>query len=555
MQLIVNSSRALPLVLSAMALAVLAACGGGGGGDTSANTPTFTPVPPTWATSGTYSPVLRLQGITTATTVTAALSLVHPSSPTTEYVMDATATAPTALGEILAQGTYDSATQRYNNLTSVAYVDSANFTVRTTSLVANGQRPAQATASNLTASTALQCSDVINASNFTTAFSTQIAVKSAGPDGACGTRDDSQSLVTFSAAGVPSVSRVTLGNMLGYFRSASTGLPTQWLVAASNGQLYTQPIGVGAVGTLNTAPVLSAAPVYQPLLNLSDMVLFTQDGLLRSATVQSGVTSLNNVSALTGPEGWQSAGFDANNVYAYLNSSTATSGAGNWRILAISRTSRIATTLATGIGSLLSADATTAQLYATVVNGTTFATVKVATPSGVQSSYIAPTSSAASVVATTGTGVNLLITATAATPPRVSAAVINAAGTVLFSAPDSVVYGGDQPFFDAVSDTWPLTSFVFLSTSGGTGFGGSTITRFDTTSLTSRSLGTVPNGAALGGLASEPVFVTPLVPTNGFGGVTINRTTNNLHQTNGSAVFTYNTGITNSLTRTTAQVR
>jgi hypothetical protein len=549
MRLIVHSSRALPLVLSAMALAVLAACGGGGGGGTNANTPSITLVPPTWAVSGAYTPVLKVQGDVNATVLSTALSLVHPSSPTTEYIIDTTAT-PTALGVQLDQGTYDSATQRYNNLTPIAYVDSSPTSVRTTALVANGQRPAQASA----ASTTL-CPDNLSALNFTTAFSSQLAVKSPGTDGVCGTRDDTQSLVTFSAAGVPSVTRVTLGNMLGYFRSTSTGLPTQWLVAAPNGQLYTQPIGVGAVGTLNTAPVPSTTPTYQPLLNLNDMVLFTQDGLLRSATVQSGITSLNNVSALTGPEGWKSAGFDANNVYAYLNSSTATSGAGSWRILAISRTSRIATTLATGIGSLVAAEATTAQLYATVANGSTFATVKVATPSGVQSSYIAPTSSAASVVATTGTGVNLLVTATTATPPRVSAAVINAAGTVLFNAPDSVAYGGDQPFFDAVADTRPLTSVVFLSPSGGTGFGGSAITRFDTTSLTSRSLGTVPNGAALGGLASEAVFVSPLVANNGFGGTAMGRLSNNVLQSSGSAVYTYNTGIPNSLTRTTAQVR
>lgn len=549
MRLIANSSRVLPVVLSATALAVLAACGGGGGGDTSTNTPTFTPVPPTWAVSGAYTPVLKVQGDVNATALTTALSLVHPSSPTTEYVIDATAT-PTALGVQLDQGTYDSATQRYNNLTPVAYVDSSPTSVRTTALVANGQRPAQASA----ASAAL-CPDVLSALNFTTAFSSQLAVKSPGTDGVCGTRDDTQSMVTFSATGAPSVSRVTLGNMLGYFRATSTGLPTQWLVAAANGQLYTQPIGAGAVGALNTAPVLSAAPVYQPLLNLNDMVLFTQDGLLRSVTVQSGITSLNNVSALTGPEGWKSAGFDANNVYAYLNSSTATSGAGNWRVLAISRTSRIATTLATGVGSLLGAEATTSQLYATVANGSTFATVKIASLSGVQSSYIAPTSSSASLVATTGTGFNLLITATAATPSRVSTAVINAAGTVLFNAPDSVVYGGDQPFFDAASDARPLTSFVFLSAAGGTGFGGSAITRFDTATLSSRSLGTVPNGAALGGLASEAVFVGPLTANNGFGGASMSRLSNSVLQSSGTAVYTYNTGTSNSLTRTTAQMR
>jgi hypothetical protein len=326
-----NKYRPGTLIIIATAVA-LSACGGGGGGGDSAAAPAAAPAPTvtaTWAASGSYSPVLKLQGNASATPLSIALSLVHPSRPDVEYVLD-TSASPMRLGLTLERGTYSSTTKQITGLTPAAFIDSPAGRVRSTSLQANGQRPLQA----LSAAVSL-CDSSIVARNFAAPYSSQIAVDSPGADGICETPDDVQALVTFSSSGVPTAAVNVLGKMLGYFTSDITGEPLSWVMSSPTGQIVTLPIGpTGNALTFTVPPAIPLAtkPVFKPVVNLNNLLVFSQDGGLRSLNASVNPPTLNNLSVLSGPDGWKSAGSDANHVYVYLNSATAASGTGNWSI-------------------------------------------------------------------------------------------------------------------------------------------------------------------------------------------------------------------------------
>lgn len=548
--------RPATLIFTAISLA-LTACGGGGGGGDSTATPAPTPAQATaasatWAASGTYSPVLKLQGSASATPLSIALSLVHPSRPDVEYVLDATAT-PMRLGLTLERGTFNSATKQITGLTPAAFIDSPGGRVRSTSLQANGQRPLQ----ELSAPVAL-CDSSIVARNFVTPYSSQIAVDSPGADGLCETADDVQALVRFSSSGVPTAAVNVLGKMLGHLTSDTTGEPANWVMASPTGQIVVMPIGsTGAALPLNVAPAIPLAPrpVLKPVVNLSNVVVFSQDGGLRSVNASVNPPTLNNLSVLSGPDGWKSAGSDANNVYVYLNSSTADSGTGTWSIFAISRTSQAFTPVATGFGSIFAAETAAPRIFVTLISGLSASVIQVATAGGAQTPFIAPSTTSASFVATSPSGFHLVSTANDAPAGSISFSIIDNTGVAISPTANGLVYGRDQRQYDTVSQIYTPTSFLSTQIRPGTVFSGSTLTNFDPVTRTSRLIGTFPTGIALGGLASDAVFVSPLMPHNGFGGTHAARIVSGQILVGGSAVYTLDTGTANSLTKTTIQVR
>lgn len=541
---------------------VLVGCGGGGGGGTTAPTAVpATPTPPaaaTWATSGSYSPVLKADGSLSATPPSFALSFVHPSNPTVEYVIDAAGQQAVGLGRTLVRGTYNSTTRQVQDLVGVAYVDSpGGANVRTTSLVANGQRPVQAQSP-----AGALCNDDVVASNFSTPFASQILVATPGADGACGTADDAQTLVSFSASGVPSAAPVTGGRLLGFFASGTTGNPTNWLLASPLGQLALQPIGAGATSILSAAPAGATTSVFRTVINLGDVIAFTQNGALRSVSTTAGPAAVSaTLSTLTGPDGWQAAGSDASNAYVYINSSTAASGVGTWRLFSLSRSTQTLTALASGPGSIARASANTQRVFATVLTGSgaTGSLLQIAAPSGTQTILVAPAIGTVSGVSAEPSGANLLVTvSTVAGVSSAVSSVVNNAAMTLYSAGNGVAVGGDTPQYDPSSRSFLSTSFIFYSSLGSLFFSGSDIIRFNQASGQTTSLGSIPTGAGLGGVASDPVFAG--LPTTfeatGFGGIQIARFSSaRVIQTVGNSVYTFNTNVPNSLVRTTQQVR
>ena len=106
-----------------------------------------------------------------------------------------------------------------------------------------------------------------------------------------------------------------------------------------------------------------------------------------------------------------------------------------------------------------------------------------------------------------------------------------------------------------MSQIYTPTSFLSTQIRPGTVFSGSTLTNFDPVTRTSRLIGTFPTGAALGGVTSDAVFVSPPILNNGFGGTHAARIVGGQILSGGSAVYSLDTGISNSLTKTTLQVR
>ena len=136
----------------------------------------------------------------------------------------------------------------------------------------------------------------------------------------------------------------------------------------------------------------------------------------------------------------------------------------------------------------------------------------------------------------------------------ISSQVLNDTGTVLFTSSSGTVFGIDNTSRNVADGTLVATGYTFVAPVGATAFGGATLTRYDVATNTTRVLGTLPTGSSLGGTAATPVYVAPLIPTNGFGGVYAARAFSSTIQTTGAAVYTYNTGNANSLTLTTSQV-
>mgnify|MGYP003339597983 CR=1 FL=1 len=130
-----TSTRLASASACAAMLALLSACGGGGGGDGSpAPAPAPVPVP----TTGTYGWLLKAEGGTSA--LKYGLSLVHPSQPSAEFVVESASDAVTD-AKVLNQGNRGSDGRSLTGLTSYALVYIVGGDVRRVPLVANGSAP------------------------------------------------------------------------------------------------------------------------------------------------------------------------------------------------------------------------------------------------------------------------------------------------------------------------------------------------------------------------------------------------------------------------------
>jgi hypothetical protein len=535
--------------------ASLGACGGGGGGSSPPPAP-----PVSWAATGHYSPVLKTQGSTNS--LVFALSLVHPDHPDTEYVMD-TVASPTKLGAGLEQGTYNASTKRFTGLAPVAYLDAPNDIPRLVSLAANNSKRPGETKGIYTNTEGVFCSGPINSYNFVNALYSQVAATKAGADGVCGTADDLGGLLGYYDSVNVSVPTLTafqsLGSgvkLLGYTTSYTTGQPTAWLLAYNSGQLSLNRIGVALSYSLtgNFSDLAAAFPV----ASLGDTVLFSLDGALWSLHVDDAfsVRTVTKLSALTGPDGWQLAGVDTDNIYVFLNSSTTFSGTGTWAILSIVRSTQAVTTLATGLGSIVTAGAVPQRLYVSVLNGSAASMLRVASATGATSTYIAPSTTSVPIISTSASGAHLIMTASTITGVLPSVQLIDDDGVQLYSLTNGTLYGTDATQFDINTASRVPDGYFFLTPiSASTGFGGSTIVRYDIATKSTRTMGVIPTGAALGGLSTDSVFAGPIIPYAGFGGIGAARKVGGQFQSTGSAVYTYSVANPNSLLKTTVRVQ
>lgn len=538
-------------VLMVVVVLTIEGCGGGGGGANAGSKQ------PSWPSSGSYVPVLKPSGSTTASPLSVSLSLVHSSTPEVEYLIDTTA-APSQLGIVLYKGTYDTASCQFSGITPVAFLDAPNGTLRTTILLANGAKP-----KTMLGPTVALCSDYILASNYADPYASEIVVSSPGVDGQCGTSDDGTVLVRFNSDGSANINSYPNDaystSYLGFLRSADTGQPTYWLYTSPNGASSLFPTSVAATSYgVDTGTPGATNVKFAKVQHQGNNIFYMKNGALMGVTKSaSGSPTKVVLSALTGPDGWKSAGNDETNIYVYLNSSTAASGAGTWRLLSISQSSLAVTTLATGSGSIYTASALPGAVYATVISaaGSTSSVLKIDTTSGAQTTYVAPASSSVSFVSRDSGGVSTLMTIPTLDQTNVSTTLIDDQGTSLYSMSPGMFYGADGSRFDTVSNTFLSSSLYLIAQSSSTGFGGRVLTRFDVSSKSAQTVGTLPLGDALGGTAAEKVFATAISRSAGISGLYLSRLSGSQLNASGGAVYTFTPGQANGLTKTTVQIQ
>ncbi len=537
---ILSCAAAAKVAVATIALALVSACGGGGGSSTTAGTTSDS-----WPTSGSYAVVLKPAGSTTASPLQTSLSLVHASTPNIEYQIDTTAAAGT-LSTTLFQGQWDAAKSQFTDLQEVAYVDDRNGAVRVTSLTANGAPPAQRT-------TPVEklCSNSISALNFASPFASQLIAVIAGTDGLCDTLDDQQVRITFSDSGVPSSSVAPSGyRFLGYLRSATTGLPSQWLaVSKTSGSAVLWSLDMSSSTALESGT--TANPSLSVVANLSDVVLYTQNGLLKVLRRDAGAgASISSVSAASGLSGWQSAGSDAGKVYAYLSSGAASSCAGTWRINSVSRSTASTSTLTTGFGSLISAGTFNGSVYATVCNGSAATLLKIDSTTGTQA-VLKPASS--TIYTITSLSGELAMTGFSSSN-AVSLSFIDASGNVLFDAGSAMTWGSNYLAYDASQNIYVGDSVYVYPISVINGTGG-LLKRWDITNSVMHTVGTLPSVTDLGGTSGNRVYTGAVTPGTTIGGTfTAYISSDNRLQSSGSRVYSFLPKIDNSLTLTTKQV-
>lgn len=540
---VLHGMRRKPTVSAALLSIILSACGGGGG--SAANDP-----PPgggsfsQWPGTGNYVVVLKASGSTTAGATTTALSLAHPATPQVEYVMDSSP-ATSRLGIVLQGGTFAASSNEFTGLSQVAYVDAPGGMLRTTSLVANGARPLQSTGP-----TQALCQNSLVANDFGNPFNSAVLATTPGADGSCGTADDGQVMIGFSSTGVPAVNSAQ--GVVGYLRSSSTGAPAYWLTTDSSGAETATPFGGGGnaiVVGIGTPGVTSVK--YGLVADLSDTLLYSRSGALMGLGYASGSLVRHTLATSTGPDGWKSAGNDANYAYAYLNSSTARSGTGTWQLLAVARSNLAVTTIATGNGSIFMASAFPGNVYATVLDANGTHVAKVSAPAGQQSTLWASATTVTAVEANPG-GLHTVVAVSSTSVTSLT--LVDNQGNALYSQSPGLVYGADSDTIDGASGDQMFAGVYIVAPSASTYLGGTPLTRFDAAAGTSTLIGTLPNGGALGGSTLDEVFVTPISADRRFGGFQASRLSGSQLVSSGSAVYTFNPGQADSLVRTSTQV-
>lgn len=531
-----SSKQGTGLCVLAAALLGLTACGGGGGeAVTSGSTPAAPP------TSGAFAWVLKAQGPTNA--LKYGLSLLHPSTPGTEWVIEVSSSVVSD-ARLVASGSIDAAGLKADSLQPYALLYIVGGDVRRVPMQANGTAPlsrvqrAQSTSA---------CSFVIEADDYALPENSRYIVSTAGADGQCATADDGRAEVKLTTGGGLTVAPISGAAPLGVFRDLATLAPRGWI--------YPKTVsfwGPGAGTTVDTRsaiePALTevVAATYRSALVDDGTQLSVLDFPAGTAPVENRLST-----ASTGGGGWTSIGFDAGNHYVFRNTGSTT--ASSWTVLKISRAAPTATVLASGAGLLSIASMAGTQLYATVIGAADNRLLAISKTVGapVQSLAITP-SSTLITVQTSANDVHQLwrVTNLGTAAITYSIEMIDEAGTTLYATS-----AGGFPMAVAEADTAHFnvsesrTRFVFANGYGSKTFSGATLVGYDTGSRTATTLGTLPGSTDFG---SDFVFASTMGGPGSFMAGFAARSLGGAVQETGAKVFSFDASAANSLKYTSS---
>lgn len=525
----------------ASALLGLSACGGGGGDAGSPGTP---PTPP--PTSGPYAWVLKAQGATDA--LKYGLSLVHPSAPGAEWVIEVSS-AVVSDAKLVSTGTIDAAGLKASALKPYALLYIVGGDVRRVPMEANGTAPATRVQR---AQSTSACAFDVDANDHAAPENSRYIVTTAGADGTCDTADDGRAEVKLGTANGLTFTPIGGAAPLAAFRDTTTLAPRGWI--------YPKAVTYWATDT-TVATRTGTEPAFNGLIASTFRAALLDDGTqLSLLDLPAGSAPIENrlAVATTGGGGWCSIGFDAGSVFVYRNTVGSVSlacgvqpTAATWTVLKISRTTPSASVLAQGTGFVSVASMARTQLYATVIGTSSNALLAISKTAGVALRSDTLPSSTLATVQTSANDVHQLwrVTNIGSAAITYSIEMIDETGSTLYTTsaggfPMAVADASDEDFNSSES----RTRFVFTDGYGTRAFSGASVVGYDTTSRSATRFGTLPGSADFG---TDFVFASAMGGPGSFLTGFVARSSGGSIQAVGAKVFSFDTGTAASLKYTT----
>jgi len=486
--------------------------------------------------SGIYAYALTSQGAGNAPTL--GISLVHPSIPTIQFVIEP-ATSAVADVRLVSSGSVAVSSMTISNIQPFALLYIVGGDVRRLPLVANGIAPlSQVTKAGSTNA----CKFLVDGNDYATPTNSRYIVSTAGADGICGTADDDQAEVTLDTAGGVHVGprgNYSPAPVIGMQRESATLAPAYWIVGS--GLNSWKPSEV-IIFRLPGEPMFTG-----PVVQTSNSFVTTYGNQLSVVDFDGAagpVAETKLDATVTAGTGWQSIGFDSNNYYVYINAS------GSWTILKITRSSPQATLLATGIGQIEFAAMGTNLLYATVASssGNLLYSFDKSTGSGNIMSNNG--SSGISMVLTSGYGVHQMWTISGLNAvPSYNIDMIDESGHILYTGNGGFVMNlADAATID-LDNSESRSQFVFATGYGALEYGNANLISYDAATQVVTTLGTIPSSAAFG---ANQVYASIIGSSSGFmAGFADGISSGSLLNT-GASLYSVNVGVPGSMTFTTS---
>jgi len=531
-----SHSRFFRRGLAACWVITLAACGGGGsdsGGGAGVAT---------YPAAGSYGWILKASGPTN--TLKYGLSLVHPSEPGTQYVIEAANAAVTDTRAV-SSGTVETAQLRASALQPSYLVYIVGGDVRSVPLLADGTAPStRVQRAQSTSACKFAEEPALDAVDYGSVQNSRFVIKTAGADGLCETADDGRAEVRLSATLGVVVTPFASESPLAVVRDASTLAPRGWL--------YSRSVGLWSTSPATTFPTrVAPAPAVSNVVAGTYNAALVDDGSKLAVLAFPGglaVTETTLDASITGGGGWKLIGYDAGNFYVYRNAPPQDFSS-TYTVLKIARAAPSASVIATGTGLVTLASMGRTVVYLTVFTATDNRLVRIAKLGGTPAQSSFPTTTFLSVQTGAG-GVNEVWRVTGVGSATASYAIdmVDESGATLYTAaggfPMSVVEATTRDFNTSES----RTTFMLASGYGPRGFGDASLVSYDSTTLTATTLGTLPGGTQFG---TDFVFASTVAGPGRQGLAFAARSVNGSVQDAGAQVLRFELGTSGSLAATT----
>jgi hypothetical protein len=519
------------------ALVGVASCGGGGSGASSGTGSGSVPG------SGAFAWILKAQGPTNA--LQYGLSLVHPSAPNVEYVVEFGSSVVTD-AKVISSGVVDSGALTAGPLAPYALIYIIGGDVRRVPLQASGTAPISLVQR---AQSTTACSFILEANDYAAPENSRYIVSTAGADGQCGTADDGRAEVRLGGANGLTFAPIAGDAPLGMFRDAATLAPRGWIL----------PKSVTLWGAASDTTVVtrgSTDPSIASVVASSYRSVLVDDGTKLSVfDFPAGANPVETMldPGTSGGGGWLAIGFDSNAFYAYRNSGT-TPATSSWEVLGVGREMPVASVLASGSGLLSVASMGRAQLYLTVLGSAQNQLLRLAKTGGGPATPLETTStSTLSTVQTSASDVHELwrVANVGTANAAYTIEMIDETGAALYTTS-----AGGFPMNVAEASVVNLNAsesrnrFLFADGYGARAFGDASLVGYDAAARSSATFGALPGTTAFG---NSFVFAGALGgPGNfmgGFGASSIG----GIVQQAGTMVFSFDFTVPGSLTYTTTK--